>query len=575
MATIISSSAPQLGASEKSYYAQQIIDAFSKAIDGNMCLSKVPIALYSQLNTYEQTLGDVFTSLGQTVPSNLAPDNSFSYIPATDSTVLISTIVNPDSNILNQFTSSIVTSLNNDCIPCGLELPNFDLGSIYNNLLDQIDNFLSILDNLFNTNIPKYCHFSYFLSFLCIPDLAKILALIIARIIQLSASISIGSLSVSAFISGIIGTILQTIMQVILSLLNFAASPINCLLASLNSLLSKLPTEANIRQDLGQNVPGTGQQEVAYYTSLLNAQYAGTTALIKNEFAQAEVLITDAASGVQNTIAQLLSLINFNTCENERVTGVFLDVERIVELIQLANILSAVLQLKTKNAVLNQLCKYDNSTIDTSSTNPLASDDIASIIDTITGGITDIIQDGNGNTVGIIVNPGIPSDNNLSLFSCNLATFMANNTLPSIISQVTPVAVAALKGNGNSPQANVGPIRNIVNLNTVLNNPNAGVVLFNTGSQTTSIIDQINSVFGYNPFQDKSELNYYSLVDPKTIQEKIINNTTNAGNVASKQFIIDNQIQIINGPGNSKPAQIKCGNIENIKSNISLILGNI
>lgn len=604
-----------LGVSDKVYHAQIIIDAFSKALDSNMCLSKIPIALVAQLTSYQQNLSDIVNAVGEEVPEDLRPSTNYTYTTPPDITsdqakeieiVLIEQGVT-DSNVDPAFISSVKNRLLKECIPCGLGFPDFDLKGVFQGLLDQIKGFIDILNSVFNNLSPSYCHFAYFLSFLCIPDLVKILALILAKIISLSSGISVGSFGLSMFISGILGTILSSIMSVVFSMVNFASAPVTCLLNSIQGLIDKLPLQSSLARRLsdeeyellyGEPKPppettlvddGTRLLNKAYveptqaYTKKLDDNFKELNTAIVAEFESAAKLIESAAGTIQQTIDDLIGLKNFTECENERNSGNLMSkVEEIMSLVQLANLLSALLNKKVRKATLDELCRYKGMQRDESTTNPIGINDIADIIEDVTGGVVDVIEDDTGTTVGIITNP--PTRTNpelLTIWTCNLADFIKENTLDEIITDSVPLAEAELLGPPNlgDPSANTRPIRTIVNARTPIG-PGQTRIIFEDNNRPTDIVRQINDIFGYDPLQDKSELNYYSVTKPKTPEEKLTVADLNSsvkqltGNLGEKQFII-NDIKVISNLNISKPLQIKCGTLDNIKNNLDLILGNI
>lgn len=579
---------PTSGANQKAFYAQQIIDAFSKSLDANGCLTKIPIAIYTQINSYQQNLNDALSAMGQ---STTLPTNTFSFIaPAgltTTATTIQDSIVNQDSgvNANSGLVSSIKNSLLSECIPCSISLPSFNLGDVFGQLLSEVENFINDLTKLFNPLTPTFCHFAYFLSFLCIPDLVRILATLLARILQLTANLSLPSLSVSAFIQGILGVILQALMNIVLGLVNFALAPITCLLNSIESLIQKIPTPDNLAAQLtsaqyqkltGQPKPAgqTASPGVQPYLNQLKGANASTLSLITNEFKQAQTLIQDAGNGIQQQFQDLLGLKNFMHCENQRNGGIFDNIQLITDIIQLVNVIAAVLGSKVQNAVTNALCQYEDNSGAVSSTNPLSVDDIATVIQNATNGIVDIIQNDAGTSIGILVTPtNNTNPNNLSIYSCNMADFIKNNTLDNLITQTV-----------NGQTFNPGGPRARISLDKVTPTGNQIQVLFNDSTlDPTNVVDAINQIYGYNPLQDKSELNYYSVSNPKPVTgpklivaplNSSIGNLTKTGAISYQQFIIPNT-RIVSGNLISKPVQIKSGSIDNIKSNLGLVIESI
>ncbi len=599
MPTQISSVQPTLGSSEKIHYAQTIVDAFTKAMDSNQCLSKIPITLISQVDLYTENLNDILTSIGEIPVNNTG--NNFTFNTPIPASAINDGFVIEVNNPLNDegdpiFISDLKNKFNQECIPCGTTLPKLDLKNIFSGILDQIKVFIEFLDGLFSNLKPNYCHFLYFLSFLCIPDLARILALIIARIMQLTSNLVLGSISVSGFIMGILGSILSQLTRYALDMVNFAISPITCLLTSLNDILDKLPTTGAINRKLSDEeyfrlygkvkTTETDRLPLDPYIQKLDETHKSINNLIRGEFEKAGEVIASASNGVQQTFQDLFALKNFMECENERTgNGLFEKINNIAELVQIANLLASLLKKKAKKATVDELCRYKGQTRLTNTTNPISVDDIADIIEEVDNNVVDVIENDNGEDIGIVItNPTGPTPNDqlLSIFTCNLADFIRDNTLDQILEDIVPIAEAELLDPANNlkpPRANNRP-RNRVSVGALKNTPGQTIVIFsNNTANNENAFAIINDIFGYNPFQDKTELNYYSVTNPKNNDQKITTPSKNdsftnlSGNIGSKQFIITNDV--VSGNTVSRADQIKCGSIENIKNNLELILGQI
>lgn len=587
MTTQVSAIQNTLGANEKVFYAQQIIDAFTKSIDAGMCLSKIPIAIISQIDIYQNNLNDILKSLG-----NDTPDSSIKFItPKEVSQTIVEINIPADepdpANGDPLIVSSLLNKFNQECIPCGVNFPKLDLDSIFKGLLAQIQLFIDFLEGLIKNLTPSYCHFAYFLSFICIPDIARILATIIARILQLLSNIVLGSISVAGFIAGILGHILSTLTDYALSLVNFVASPITCLIESISELIEKLPTQGSINRKLTDEeyfriygvhrTPGSQDPALNSYEKKLDDSFAQIRSIIYNEFSQARDVIGKASDGVQQTFQDLFGLKNFMECENERTgNNLFEKVQDIMELIQMANLLASLLKKKVNKATVDELCRYKGQNIQDNTTNPINISDIADIIDDINGGITNIIQDNDGNDIGIIIDKPHDIDNNLSIWSCNLADFIRDNSLDQIITKVLPIDGGIPIGtNLKDPRVNNKP-RTRININNLTKDQKP--IIFNDSylDDTESVIKYINDIFSYNPLQDKNELNYYLINNPKPIDKKIViasksNSIKNlSSHIGTKNFIISD---IVAGSSITHANEIKCGSIENIKNSLDLILG--
>ena len=72
---------PNLGLSDSMYHAQIIVDAFSKALQEKQCMSRIPIAVYTESELYEERLIDTLKYFGEDENTNplLIPNQTFTY----------------------------------------------------------------------------------------------------------------------------------------------------------------------------------------------------------------------------------------------------------------------------------------------------------------------------------------------------------------------------------------------------------------------------------------------------------------------------------------------------------------
>lgn len=631
-----------LGVSEKVYYAQIIIDAYAKSLDADNCMTKVPQAIYSQAEIYEQTLVDALDALGQ----DKEHESEFSYTYTKPEDLPVSEVITTQQNSgrNQELVNSIKQRLNQECIPCGIPKLNVNLKDIFGNLLVNIKAFIDLINGILSRLTPSFCHFAYLLSFLCIPDLVKILALILARILQLITALSIGIFSIGAFIFAIIGAILRALVQFVMGILNIALSPLTCLLQSIEDALQKIPTEEVLRRQLsneeykllyGKEKPTEpSETPVDGYQDKLSGKFADIVGSVREEFQKVSQTLQNAGAGIDEAIQELFGLKNFMECEPQRNTNVFQKIEALVDLIQIANLIRTLIAAKVKRSVIDELCRYQDPM---SSTQPLTPMQLAVVIEDATGKVVEIIES-DGNPVGLIVKPETEENpDNLSIWSCNMAEFMRGSDLNNLIQEAVDIVTAELKGpefaqdpqkyvefsytnlSRYTPRINQGSKKNRTRTTvkygdvflpnrlsdfvrpkplsaqdrTVdgtnsdpLNNRDYEIVLFDTPEGLPQPIEVINEIFSYIPLQNKSMLNFFTVEEEnreKLVQAKndSIKNRA-SGNLTYNSYIINNSIlQSVQsttnveipvlGDNTSKAAQIKCGTIENIRSNFDLL----
>ena len=341
----------KLGISEKVYHAQSIVEAFSKAMDDVDCLNKVPISVYAQIDENEARLQEVLEMLGEPITEDIAPDYVFEYVdpnkPAANK-----------NRPLDDLEDSVKSRLLNSCFPCESSPPTFNLGSLFGNIIENIEFFIDTIKRLFDNITPNLCHFSYMLSFLCVPDLVRILAIILARILQLTSAIFIGSFALSAFIFGIIGAVFGAIMRFLVSVISFALAPVFCILQSLSEVIESLPVnsslEKRLRQDqynllFGTDKPKNPSKNVAeeYQESLRGVQN-NTFVNVADSLTGIKATVEDAAGGIEETFNQMVGLSQFLECEPKRSgTDIFAKITAVMELIQIANLIRSLIKKKS------------------------------------------------------------------------------------------------------------------------------------------------------------------------------------------------------------------------------------
>ena len=443
-------------------YAQLIIEHFSKALEENGCLIQVPAALYVEIDDQYNRLVDYIESAVNSGSVNLGggADNSVSY-----------TYQEGDfkQTEIAQAVREAIRRASNDCFNCSIPKPKFDFSGIFDNLMAEIQNTLEQFKGISKYNKASVCKYAFFLSYLCIPDLLKLVSLILAAITKLLSDITLPRITIALFINAILSAIIEVLVRNISILARFALTPVLCILDAIDSIIAQLPTPENIRTQNEQDLIRLGVNEKfmqgEYDTGLadkskkIREAYTSrvrkyeqeasmnTQKYVKEIFGPLEETINKSVDSLNNSIAELTGLLNHFSCEPSRsglTTSQYLS--NLSEFMALVNLLRYIIKFKGKKAAFEQLCNtptdssnYGNNNYTDIYDTPMSIDNIGSIIADVLGSDIDIITNDEGNPIAIgIKNPNsnIDTSSNLSFWSCNLKDFAESVIVPNLINDI-------------------------------------------------------------------------------------------------------------------------------------------
>lgn len=440
-------------------YAQVIIEHFSKALEENGCLIQVPAALYVEIDDQYNRLVDYIESAVNSGNTGVA-DNyaTYSYQEGDFRQTEIA-----------QSVREAIRRASNDCFNCNIPKPKFDFSGIFDNLMAEIQSTLEQFGGMFKYNKASVCQYSFFLSYLCIPDLLKLVSLILAAITKLLSGITLPRITIALFINAILSAIIEVLVRNISILARFALTPVLCILDAIDSIISQLPTPENIRAQNEQDLIRLGVNEKfmqgEYDTGLadksrkIREAYTSrvrkyeqeasmnTQKYVKEIFGPLEETINKSVDSLNNSIAELTGLLNHFSCEPSR-SGLTVSqyLSNLSEFMALVNLLRYIIKFKSKKAAFEQLCNaptdssnYGNNNYTDIYDTPMSTENIGSIIADVLGSDIDIITDDEGNPIAIgIKNPDseIDESRNLSFWSCNLRDFAESVIVPNLINDI-------------------------------------------------------------------------------------------------------------------------------------------
>lgn len=560
-------------------YAQLIVDHFSKALQENGCLIQVPVGLYIQFD-------DQYNRLVDYIESALNAGN----IDNDGNGDKLDDVVHPNGAINPKHLAAIKSAIrkaSNDCFACNIEKPKFDFSGIFGNLLKDITSSLDQFKNIGKFNKASVCQYAFFLSYLCLPDLLKLIALILAAIVKVTQNIQLPRLTVAVFINAILGAIIEALVKNISILARFALTPVLCILDSIDSIIDQLPTPENIRNTSAEDLKKLGANEKfmegkydtnlkkktqeirQQYTSRVN-KYAekaetNTRKYVEEIMGPLQETINRSVESLNNSISELTGLLNHFSCEPAR-SGLTISqyLSNLSELMAMANLLRYIVRMKSGKSAIEKVCNApsgqqnfgednDTSSIDGN----LSIGNIGSVIADTIGADIDLITDKNGNAIAVAIKDNNDENkDNLSFYSCNLDDFARSVTVPGLIEEISKYDFPNIKIDEWNPSP--WKVTIIPDSKYDYGRPNTSIVplVINTDDPEWSIPKHIQNVIGfidkYNGATDPSRTsNDITFIDEdlnKIIKDRQIR--TKDDNIVDG--LTDSSVRIVNEDGSVK-----------------------
>lgn len=569
-------------------YAQLIVDHFSKALQENGCLIQVPVGLYVQFDDQYNRLVDYIESALNA--GNIDNDrNGDKY----------DNIVSPNGTIDPRHLAAIKSAIrkaSNDCFACKIEKPKFDFSGIFGNLLKDILSSLDEFKNIGKFNKASVCQYAFFLSYLCLPDLLKLIALILAAIIKVTQNIQLPRLTLAVFINAILGAIIEALVRNISVLARFALTPVLCILDSIDSIIDQLPTPENIRNTSAEDLEKLGASkkflEGGYDTNLkektekIRKQYTERvnkyqeTAELNTKKHVEEILsplqetVNRSVESLNNSISELQGLLNHFSCEPAR-SGLSISqyLSNLSELMAMANLLRYIVRMKSGKAALEKICNapldQENFGENNDTTNidgNLSISNIGSVIADTIGTDIDLITDKDGNAIAVAIKDDDKGNkNNLSFYSCNLDDFARSVTVPGLIEEIAKYDFPNIKIDEWNPSP--WKVTIIPDSKYDYGRPNTSIVplIINTDDPTWSIPKHIQNVIGFidkyngatDPARTSNEITFIDedlnrIIKDRQIKTKDDNIVDGLTDSTIKIVNEDGSVKIIDSDGNIK-----------------------
>lgn len=620
-------SEPKVGLGESIYHAQVIVEAFSKGLEEKQCMSRIPVAAYSEAELLEERLRETLAGfdIDEKYSDVLEPITVFTYtVPGETEVTDVPEKTEEEKNEAAEAKRDWL----DECYNCNAEEPSLDLDSIFGSLLKRIEDFIDNIKAMFNPDYGNYCQFIHLLSFMCIPDLIAILALLLALILKLLAGILLTAFSLMAFIMGLISTVIAALLKFVLAMIMYALTPISCLLDTLSQIYQAIPTQDNLANQLSED-----QYELLYGEKPSDEDKAGPNDKIKSSLDQVKTIqsgdslkktfksiessIEKASQSVNDTIDDMFGLVAYLDCEPKRSgTDIFSYVGEVVKLYQLINLITAVIDKKASGSD-KELCKNtvgksskeEDKTSDTASETDddndtvqdlgLTNEEIAEIIQEALGVDTSIVTDENGEDIGVILKNNVEYQTRLNFYSCDINDIIKEYEIGAIIDRATAIPETNLFGDGQGVPSTLNVSK--VSIRDIGTYADGGEYTFfkfdEVIGEEESVSDVVNDIISFKAraSQNSKRIIPEGVPVGNTVTD-IVSNLELISASGSSIVSLDNQISGIKKPDTNvvqsdyslgievnsaipssvftNSTQLKCGSIDDIEKQFALFEDN-
>jgi len=458
------------------YHAQKIIDYFATNLKTSGCLSHIPITLVAEADH----IIDKIEGIQNAIDNNASAANSSMTKYQND-----------------PIAAAIRRASGNNCLDCRPTLPKIRFegmkGQAYFEAVDFLNKIKSIGAASFSASLPSL---AFILSSFCIPDLIKLLSLLLASVIRLAFSLDVSKFSFMKLLTAILSKLLSHLLSFAHTSVQFSLSPIMCVLDALSQLNSSLTPvkESNFNLSINQaginindkdtlskakeieerdnefkKIDERSNTNIFLGTSIrsksldfenfriVSAARDTIKAITPNEREVEQIkqsiddiveLINLSLIDMESTILEIFNIGQAIQCESERSTKKASDsIESIMQWIQLINLIRSVIKKKTRiiaNGVVNNV-DYENIT--------LTNQDVADIIGDTLDKVATVVETDPDN-IGILLsdNNQITSSSPLSIYSCNINEFIESTHMDNIIEDAKVFAENNTVGKGNDPK---------------------------------------------------------------------------------------------------------------------------
>lgn len=449
-------------------YAQRIVRHFTESLEQNNCLISIPIGVYMELDRHEKAVTDLVDTAIQVYNPNIYDGSA----GGDKDEARASSIADRDD-----IARAAMSQLSEDCFNCNMDFPKFDFSGVFGTVLADARIAIDGYQDMFKFNKASVCQYAFFLSYLCIPDLLKLIAMILAAIVRLLSGIKLPRITIIFMIMALLSAIIGALLSALSMLIRFAMTPILCILDTIESIIDDLPTPENLRKvsksdmealGMGHIIDGrydTGLKEQVQairerITSAGRGLESNISKVTKDTFGALEGVIQKSIDSLNESVTELMGLFTHFACEPGR-SGLSIGqwLGTASELVAMLNLLRYVVKGKAGKAALKAACNRPRGSRVTpddkqawmdsiaASDEPLDVSTIAEIIKDTIGSEVDIVVDGDtGKPIAAIIkdpdsNNSSNKDGHLTLFNCELDNYIASSDISTILDEAVNEAI--------------------------------------------------------------------------------------------------------------------------------------
>lgn len=216
------------------YSAQLIANTFAKGLEDNSCLVTSTVQLHQRIKDYTEDVKTLIPSV-YTEPSQIVKD-----------------VVNSRPGVgVSVDVQNAIKNAKQKCFNCKLELPKLKFDFDLDFSMGELKAHMELYKSLFNLKLKlDPCQAIEVFKFQCIPDILKLISLLLTAYLAINTIKKISGLSLSFFIKGIISALLTKLISSINISLNLGKLNLNCFIEYAKMISDMLPSTDNIVKNL-------------------------------------------------------------------------------------------------------------------------------------------------------------------------------------------------------------------------------------------------------------------------------------------------------------------------------------
>lgn len=489
--------------SEILYNCELIASTFADALKQNNCMLMLTVGLHQELNDAIKDLEDISKTIDSTDKELNDLEESL------DQTILDSV-------------QSIINDSKANCYSCKLSMPELEFNFDLNAILGRLQALFNMYTDMFKVGKLDLCQAAYSIRNSCLPDILKLIILLLTAYASIMMLKNISSISLLAFIKGVLQTLISKIFSSLKISVGIGSTNISCIISAFKEIAESLvPTNERIIQNLDREsqlalgiVQETdhsplynqyvedldkGINRVTKEASELDTNIEKLETQLNETFSKVSEVLTSSTKEVNDYIANLLGLKTSFECESKRSGTDVSDVMmKVNNLIQVLNLLSAVAVAIAKKEARDRICSTGQS-INNMSTNDVSDVQMKDIVEEYYQKEAEIIENEDNGIQIIIYDKPKPSVlPKLDLLDCSINDFTMSHTIDNIIKVTEDVVreeldrptrpTTSTDGNTNTYVITKPPINVLNNIDNIMS------LLYDEPNNTaTDIISDLTS----------------------------------------------------------------------------------